>query len=163
VFGRSVRPDDGYNVAGFCPTTRSPGVGFLSQMNESTYAGTDARTDGDGPTAKERCDLTKFQLRVLGVLSSAENEQDNLHGLGVKERLEAYYGTEVNHGRLYPNLDTLVEQGLVERGSKDRRTNWYAISGDGRVVLTDEVAWLVERTPGLSVVPPAEEEEEEGH
>ena len=128
-------------------------------MNESTYAGTDARTDGEGPTPKERCDLSKFQIRVLAVLNAAEREEEDLHGLGVRERLEAYYGIEINHGRLYPNLDTLTEQGLVERGEKDRRTNWYAITDDGRAVLVDETAWLVDRTPGLSVVPPKEGED----
>ena len=128
-------------------------------MNESTYAGTDARTDGDGPTPKERCDLSKFQLRVLAVLNAAENEEENPNGQAVRERLEAYYGTEVNDGRLYPNLDTLADQGLIERGEKTRRTNWYAITDDGRVVLTDETAWLVDRTPGLSVVPPKKGED----
>ena len=37
---------------------------------------------------------------------------DEPHGLAIKEELEGYYESEVNHGRLYPNLDTLVEKGL---------------------------------------------------
>lgn len=126
-------------------------------MKESTYAGTDARTDGDGPTPKERCDISKFQIRVLGVLNAAEHEDENPNGQAVRERLEAYYGTEVNDGRLYPNLDTLAEQGLVKRGEKTRRTNWYAITDDGRDVLHAEVRWLAAHTDRF------EEQEEEGH
>jgi DNA-binding PadR family transcriptional regulator len=34
----------------------------------------------------------------------------------------------IHHGRLYPNLDTLVDKGLVEKGQKDRRTNVYSIT-----------------------------------
>ncbi|MFO7907959.1 MAG: helix-turn-helix transcriptional regulator [Pirellulaceae bacterium] len=47
------------------------------------------------------------------------------HGLAIKEELEDYYEKEIHHGRLYPNLDTLVEKGLVEKGQRDRRTNYY--------------------------------------
>ncbi|ELZ20434.1 PadR family transcriptional regulator [Natrinema limicola JCM 13563] len=36
-----------------------------------------------------------------------------MYGLAIKRELEDYYGTEVNHGRLYPNLDELVDLGLV--------------------------------------------------
>jgi len=39
---------------------------------------------------------------------------------------------EIHHGRLYPNLDTLVEKGLVEKGEKDRRTNVYTLTRRGR-------------------------------
>ena len=34
--------------------------------------------------------------------------------------------TNVNHGRLYQNLDMLVEDGWVSKGKKDQRTNAYA-------------------------------------
>jgi len=32
------------------------------------------------------------------------------HGLAVKDELDDYYEQEINHGRLYPNLDDLVDK-----------------------------------------------------
>lgn len=72
-------------------------------------------------------DLTGFQRDLLIVISGL----DEPHGLAVKEELEDYYEGEVNHGRLYPNLDTLVEKGLVEKGTLDRRTNVYRLTKRG--------------------------------
>jgi DNA-binding PadR family transcriptional regulator len=46
-------------------------------------------------------------------------------------RAEAYYEPGINHGRLYPNLDTLVEKGLIEKGERDRRTNFYRTTRRG--------------------------------
>jgi hypothetical protein len=39
--------------------------------------------------------------------------QTDPHGLALKDEIEEYYESEVHHGRLYPNLDTLVTKGLV--------------------------------------------------
>lgn len=66
-------------------------------------------------------DLTGFQRDLLYVIAG----KDAPHGLAIKEELEGYYETEIHHGRLYPNLDTLVDKGLVEKGQQDRRTNYY--------------------------------------
>lgn len=85
-----------------------------------------------------RRDLTKFQTRALAVVASG----DGMHGLAIKEELEDYYESEVNHGRLYPNLDDLVEQGLVEKSELDGRTNEYAITADGQSFLESELDWL---------------------
>lgn len=113
-------------------------------MAESEPAGDDARTEIDAPTPKERCDLTKFQLRTLAVLSAAE---EPIKGLAIKSRLEDYYGTNINHGRLYPNLDDLAAYGFVEKSQRDKRTNDYVITDKGHAVLANEVAWLVARVP----------------
>lgn len=59
------------------------------------------------------------------------------HGLAIKEQLESVYEQTVNHGRLYPNLDELVEKGLVQKGTKDRRTNSYEVTSRGERVLAD--------------------------
>ncbi|RQG93763.1 hypothetical protein EA472_22435, partial [Natrarchaeobius oligotrophus] len=72
-------------------------------------------------------DLTKFQLRCLATLA----RQDR-HGIGIREVVEEYYGEEQTHGRLYPNLDQLVEKGVVEKSERDRRTNNYALTETGR-------------------------------
>lgn len=72
-------------------------------------------------------DLTGFQRDLLYVAVGLEDP----HGLAIKDELENYYEKEVHHGRLYPNLDTLVEKGLVEKGERDRRTNTYTVTRRG--------------------------------
>jgi DNA-binding PadR family transcriptional regulator len=55
---------------------------------------------------------------------------DEPHGLALKDERELYFESAVPHGRLYPDLDTLVDKG-GEKGSKDCRTNVYAITQRG--------------------------------
>ena len=66
---------------------------------------------------------------------------DEPHGLAIKKDLENYYQKEIHHGRLYPNLDTLVEKGLVEKGEKDRRTNVYTLTLRGRREIGTRREW----------------------
>ncbi|MFB6155190.1 MAG: PadR family transcriptional regulator, partial [Haloferacaceae archaeon] len=47
----------------------------------------------------------------------------------------------IHHGRLYPNLDTLVEKGLVEKGQRDRRTNYYTLTRRGRREIDARREW----------------------
>jgi DNA-binding PadR family transcriptional regulator len=85
-------------------------------------------------------DLTGFQRDLLYVIAGL----DEPHGLAIKEELEDYYETEVHHGRLYPNLDTLVEKGLVEKGQIDRRTNSYTLTSRGRREIEARREWEAE-------------------
>lgn len=82
-------------------------------------------------------DLTGFQRDLLFVIAGF----DHPHGLKIKSELESYYETEINHGRLYPNLDVLVEKGLVEKGRIDDRTNSYTLTGRGRRELDSRRDW----------------------
>lgn len=82
-------------------------------------------------------DLTGFQRDLLYVIAG----DDRPHGLAIKQELESYYETEIHHGRLYPNLDTLVEKGLVEKGEIDQRTNYYAITKRGRREIDARREW----------------------
>lgn len=82
-------------------------------------------------------DLTGFQRDILYVTAGL----DEPHGLAVKEELETYYESEIQHGRLYPNLDTLVENGLIEKGEIDKRTNSYTLTQEGRDVLARRYEW----------------------
>ncbi|WP_129116659.1 PadR family transcriptional regulator [Halegenticoccus tardaugens] len=81
--------------------------------------------------------LSGFQRDLLYVISGF----DRPSGQNVKEELEDYYDSEINHGRLYPNLDTLVTKDLVEKGQLDRRTNYYAITDDGREAMVERRDW----------------------
>ena len=82
-------------------------------------------------------ELTAFQRDLLYVISGL----DTPHGLAIKEELDAYYEREINHGRLYPNLDTLVEKGLVNKGILDKRTNSYTIADRGNRELEARREW----------------------
>ncbi len=81
-------------------------------------------------------ELTAFQQNILVILA-----EEPRYGLAIKRELEEYYGSEVNHGRLYPNLDDLVEMGLVEKSELDKRTNQYALTDDGYDAVLDQLRW----------------------
>ncbi|ELY92030.1 PadR family transcriptional regulator [Natrinema altunense] len=82
-------------------------------------------------------DLTGFQRDLLYTIAG----QDDPHGLAIKEELEDYYEKEIHHGRLYPNLDEVVDKGLVEKGELDQRTNYYTITARGRRELEARREW----------------------
>lgn len=79
-------------------------------------------------------DLSGFQRDLLYVIAGTEEETS---GQDIKDEIKQYYSTDVNHGRLYPNLDTIGNKGLVEKGQLDRRTNHYDIT-DRAEGLTEE-------------------------
>jgi PadR family transcriptional regulator, regulatory protein PadR len=85
-------------------------------------------------------DLTAFQRDVLYVIAGLEEP----HGLAIKDELEGYYAREVHHGRLYPNLDTLVDKGLVDKGQFDRRTNVYTLTKRARREIKARREWEAE-------------------
>jgi len=89
---------------------------------------------GDPGIASE---LTAFQQNILVILA-----EEARYGLAIKRELEEYYGSEVNHGRLYPNLDDLVDMGLVEKSELDKRTNEYALTADGKEALLGQLGWV---------------------
>lgn len=86
---------------------------------------------------KEFAELTAFQRDMLGVIGRSDGE----YGLAIKRDMEALYGEEVNHGRLYPNLDELVEGGYVEKSEIDKRTNRYELTVEGRAVVRRFADW----------------------
>ncbi|TMT79083.1 PadR family transcriptional regulator [Haloterrigena sp. H1] len=85
-------------------------------------------------------DLTGFQRDLLYVIAGA----DQPSGQDVKDEIEQYYSSEINHGRLYPNLDTVVNKDLVEKGQLDRRTNYYAITDEGEQAIEDRREWVLQ-------------------
>jgi len=82
-------------------------------------------------------ELTAFQQNILTILA-----EEARYGLAIKRELETYYDSEVNHGRLYPNLDDLVEMGLVEKSELDKRTNEYALTDEGYEAVLDQLGWM---------------------
>jgi DNA-binding PadR family transcriptional regulator len=98
----------------------------------------EAQTVTDSPGVAS--ELTAFQENILMILA-----EEPRYGLAIKRELESYYDAEVNHGRLYPNLDELVEMGLVEKSELDKRTNQYALTDEGYKTLLDQLEWSFDR------------------
>jgi len=82
-------------------------------------------------------DLTGFQRDLLFVTAGLGEPC----GLDIKDELAQYYDTEIHHGRLYPNLDTLVEKGLIEKTSRDERSNEYVVTSRGERDLQARREW----------------------
>lgn len=82
-------------------------------------------------------ELTSFQRDLLFV--AAEKERPS--GQEIKDDIEATYETEITHGRLYPNLDTLAEKGYIDKGEIDRRTNYYDVNDQGLGALQHRREW----------------------
>lgn len=94
-------------------------------------------------------DLTGFQRDLLYATAGL----DEPHGLAIEKELEEYYEKEINHGRLYPNLDTLVDKGLLKKGKKDRRTNYYTVTQRGKREIEARREWEEEYLEPLQAPP----------
>jgi len=81
-------------------------------------------------------ELTSFQRDLLYVVVG----ETDISGQEIKAELETVMD-EITHGRLYPNLDTLVEKGYVEKGELDRRTNYYQVTESGFEALQARRSW----------------------
>lgn len=91
-------------------------------------------------------ELHGFARDVLVAAAEVGDTAETPYGLAIKRNLESKYGHEINHGRLYPNLNDLVEAGFVEKSKVDDRTNAYAVTGEGHVLLQagyDELSAVV--------------------
>ncbi|MCO8254516.1 PadR family transcriptional regulator [Haladaptatus sp. AB618] len=115
--GLDLLPDDRYNI---------------ENDDESEVA-----TDG-GVTFT---DLHAFKRDLLYAIRDLERDEPP-KGLTVKRVLEDDYETEINHSRLYQNLDHLVESGLLDKGRKNGRTNEYRTTDATRCMLE---AWTKRR------------------
>lgn len=114
-------------------------------MNPNPTSQLDTNADNDTASEyaadKSPADLTQFQTNCLFVIAAGPRK-----GLAIKDVLsEEFYHEEVLHGRLYPNLDTLRNKGLIDKHEIDGRTNEYAITAEGRCVLADLLTWQLEK------------------
>lgn len=87
-------------------------------------------------------DLSGFQRDLLVAIAEIEDHDEDSIGRAIKDRLETLYDEEVNHGRLYPNLDQLVAAGLVAKSARDRRSNLYRLTDEGRALIQGHVEWI---------------------
>jgi DNA-binding PadR family transcriptional regulator len=100
----------------------------------------EAQSVTDAEAQRKASELTAFQQNILAILA-----EEPMYGLAIKRELESYYGSEVNHGRLYPNLDDLVAEGLVEKSELDKRTNQYELTEAGHDAVLGQLEWVLDR------------------
>ncbi|OYR72892.1 helix-turn-helix transcriptional regulator [Halorubrum ezzemoulense] len=96
-----------------------------------------ATTDGDVVAG-----LTAFQRDLLRALAKTDEQS----GLSLKTDLRTYYGEEINHSRLYQNLDELVAHGLIKKRRRDGRTNSYSLTAAAHTALENRDAWVRSET-----------------
>ncbi|WP_135666579.1 PadR family transcriptional regulator [Halorhabdus rudnickae] len=82
-------------------------------------------------------DLTTLQRDLLYAIAG----EDRPSGVAVKAVLDEYYEKDVLHGNLYQTIDVLVDKGLVEKGEKDGRTNYYNLTERGVKKLEARQKW----------------------
>ena len=92
-----------------------------------------ATTEGDVVAG-----LTAFQRDLLRALAKTDEQS----GLSLKSDLRTYYGEEINHSRLYQNLDELVAHGLINKRRRDGRTNSYSLTEAATTALENRDAWV---------------------
>ncbi len=81
--------------------------------------------------------LTAIQRDLLFVVRGMSESS----GQRIKSELEETQGRDLLAGRVYTNLNQLVECGYVEKGSKNGRTNEYSLTDAGREALRDRRYW----------------------
>lgn len=83
-------------------------------------------------------DLASIQRDLL-ILVAEEPKVD----VEIKSEMEDYYGSDIADGRLFPNLDVLVEKGYITKYDSDRapRTNEYQITEKGKEVIAKHRQW----------------------
>lgn len=81
--------------------------------------------------------LTGLQRDLLFVLGGI----GSTNGTRLKRELERSKYSSVLSGRLYYNLDILVDQSLVQKRAGEGRTNEYCLTEQGRESLRDHHEW----------------------
>ncbi len=115
--------------------------GLESPDRPAASTTTDQRLVADGGTAWG--DLTGFQRDALEAIARLERADERTYGMAIGRALEAKHG-DVNHGRLYPNLNDLVDAGFVEKSALDHRTNCYTLTDEARAMLEERVLELAD-------------------
>lgn len=81
--------------------------------------------------------LTNFQRDLLFVVAGVTSAS----GKEVKQTLEDSQDRRFLAGRVYTNLDALVDEGFVEKGEIDGRTNRYKITEQGENAIGELYDW----------------------
>lgn len=82
-------------------------------------------------------ELRGIQRDLLFVISGLAEP----NGQEIRAEMERSLNADVQQGRIYSNLDDLVENGFVEKGSQNGRTNRYTLTGRGLAVIESRHEW----------------------
>jgi len=82
-------------------------------------------------------DLTGFQRDLLYVIAG----EDEPHGLAIKDELEQFTRRRSITVGSIPISTPSSTRGLVEKGRRDRRTNFYTLTRRGRRELEARREW----------------------
>ncbi|WP_135807418.1 helix-turn-helix transcriptional regulator [Halorussus marinus] len=143
----AVCPDCGTPISAI--VTRGPSAHFLApcgcrattrtvrDLAGDADRGRGVATDGGLDVQLAFADFHAFERDLLYAVRALERDgdQEPPKGLAIKSYLEDDYD-EINHSRLYQNLDALIERGLLSKAEKDGRTNEYATTDRARQLLT---------------------------
>jgi DNA-binding PadR family transcriptional regulator len=97
-----------------------------STTNNLCHSGSGAGVEADGGVRWSDLNGSKRDLLV------EIYQLDQPSGQDIRRRMEAEHDEEVTRGRLYSNLNDLVDEGLLDQGEQDLRTNYYQITNDGQ-------------------------------
>jgi len=109
------------------------------------------RTTDDEPNTNNRCGAGSEAdggVRWFDLNSSKRDllveiyQMDQPSGQDIRHRMKAEHNEDVDHGRLYPNLNDLVDCGLLDKGEQDQRTNYYQITNDGQILVEDTARYF---------------------
>ena len=120
---------------------------------QSETTGMEPHTTDDESTTNNRCHSGAGAEADGGVrwfdLNASKRDllveiyqMDQPSGQDIRDRMEAEHGENVKHGRLYPNLDDLVDYGLIDKGEQNLRSNYYQITNDGRRLVEDTARYF---------------------
>jgi len=94
-------------------------------------------------------ELTGFQRDLLYCVAAL----DEPSGSEIGHELAEYSSTEVNHGRLYSNLNDLVGEGLLSKEEKDGRTNQYALTAKAIGLIEERQQWEADKLREAGIDP----------
>jgi DNA-binding PadR family transcriptional regulator len=92
-------------------------------------------------------DRTAFQRDTLFVISGL----DEPNGVEIRRELEQSQCRSILPGRIYTNLDELVEDGLVRKHDLNGRSNTYRLTAEGERVLAELLEWQERYYPSTNV------------
>lgn len=109
----------------------------VDSESAKTANGGSRNSSDDEVDSQSFANLSAFERDILYVT----NGLDDPTGVDIKRELDMYYGEEINHGRLYPNLDSLDEAGLIDKFEVDARSNGYKLTDIGAAHLKARMNW----------------------
>ena len=81
--------------------------------------------------------LTALQRDLLYLISGLDNPDTQ----ALRASLEEYYVEDMRQDRLYPNMNTLVEKGLITKKQQGTYQDCYRITRRGRQEIKDHREW----------------------